>query len=62
MGSSIDFLNKEVVPFTSASDQLVWASGTREAFWYVNTSLRFVATQYTLKNSVAVKLEVNKKQ
>lgn len=39
--TAIDFLNTEVVPFTSMTNQLVKTRDSRETPWYVNMNLWF---------------------
>lgn len=53
--TAIDFLNTEVVPFTSMTNQLVKTQDSRETPWYVNMNLWFTAntiysTTFTVKS------------
>lgn len=41
MATAIDFLNMEVVPFTSMTNQLVKTWNSRETPWYVNMNSEF---------------------
>lgn len=53
MATAIDFLNTEVVPFTSMTNQLVKTWDSRETLQYVNMNLWFtINTIYSTASTV----------
>lgn len=53
MATAIDFLNTEVVPFTSMTNQLVKTWDSRETLQYVNMNLWFtINTIYSTTSTV----------
>lgn len=53
MATAIDFLNTEVVPFTSMTNQLVKTQDSRETPHYVNMKLWFtINTIYSITSTV----------
>lgn len=49
MATAIDFLNTEVVPLTSMTNQLVKTGDSGETPPHVNMNLWFILTQYILQ-------------